>query len=321
WIYNENTGGIITGGTISITPSTGVNIIQDGSGGFYQFTIAQAGTYILTYTPPAGFVPSALCPPQANPLDPNPTDPNPLVVGLGSRDGASMTMTNYNCGDNPYYMTLVLEPGDPVIINNNIPLTQQPIAVTLVSFTATAINNFVILTWQTGTEINHAGFNLYRSSRPEEGYEKMNPALIASRGNATGGYLYEYQDQPPQNGTWYYKLQDISTDGKSTLHAPVGVEYNAIPLSYALHQNHPNPFNPSTRIRYELPESGYVSIRVYDTGGRLVRTLVAEQKTAGVYFVTWDRSNESGMPVPSGIYFYRMTAGEFSQTRKMTVIK
>ena len=88
------------------------------------------------------------------------------------------------------------------------------------------------------------------------------------------------------------------------------------PKEYSLKQNYPNPFNPSTTIRYELPFDGNVSIKIYDITGRIIMTLVNENKTAGRYEITFDGQNFA-----SGIYYYKIESGNFSQVRKMIMIK
>lgn len=94
------------------------------------------------------------------------------------------------------------------------------------------------------------------------------------------------------------------------------------PERYYLAQNSPNPFNPITRIHFELPASGQVQLKIYDIGGRKVRTLVHENKEAGYHNVTWDGTDDLGRPVSSGIYFYRIEAGErFHAVKRMVFIK
>jgi len=91
--------------------------------------------------------------------------------------------------------------------------------------------------------------------------------------------------------------------------------------AFALHQNIPNPFNPSTSIRYSLREAGDVTLVVFDAAGRRVRTLVDTAMPAGVHDVAWDGQDQNGHRVASGVYFYRITAGTFTQTRKMVMLK
>lgn len=91
---------------------------------------------------------------------------------------------------------------------------------------------------------------------------------------------------------------------------------------FVLHQNVPNPFNPSTTIRYEVPADGIeVAIRIYDVNGRLVRTLVEGPQSAGDKSTVWNGRNSSGESVASGVYFYRMTAPEFVKTKKMILLR
>jgi hypothetical protein len=93
------------------------------------------------------------------------------------------------------------------------------------------------------------------------------------------------------------------------------------PAAFALSQNYPNPFNPSTMISYALPKSTQVSVVVYDLLGNKVKTLVNESADAGSYDVVWNATNDLGVQVPSGNYILKMVAGDFTQTRKMTLLK
>ena len=94
-----------------------------------------------------------------------------------------------------------------------------------------------------------------------------------------------------------------------------------IPETFALYQNFPNPFNPSTIIRYDVPRSSHVTIRVYDMLGHVVKTLVQGEVEAGAHSVEWDGRNQRGERVSSGIYFYRIEAGSFTKTMKMILAK
>jgi len=98
-------------------------------------------------------------------------------------------------------------------------------------------------------------------------------------------------------------------------------ELPALPIATMLHQNHPNPFNPSTIVPYELASPAHVSLRVYDVNGALVRVLDEGNYPAGRYEVGWNGDNERGDRVASGVYFYHLTASGFSQTRKMVLLK
>jgi hypothetical protein len=90
---------------------------------------------------------------------------------------------------------------------------------------------------------------------------------------------------------------------------------------FALDANTPNPFNPSTRIRYNLPVATQVELKIYDVRGVLVRTLVSEFQPAGEREVTWNAMSDSGQRLASGVYFYQLKTPEFVKTRKMILLK
>ncbi|TET22066.1 MAG: T9SS type A sorting domain-containing protein, partial [Candidatus Stahlbacteria bacterium] len=94
-----------------------------------------------------------------------------------------------------------------------------------------------------------------------------------------------------------------------------------IPSAYALVQNEPNPFGTMTRISYELPAEGWVSIEIYAVSGERIKSLVAEHKKAGSYTVSWNGLDDKGIKVPTGVYFYRFQAGSYSTTKKMMLIR
>jgi hypothetical protein len=336
WIYDESNGNIISGGTISVLPSAGVNIIEDGSSGYYQFTVSLNGDYVLAYIPPAGFLLSTACMAQVGQLNPDPiTDPNPLVVGLGSKDGATNKMTNWVCSDNSYYWSFHLELGDPFVINNNLPLQSQPTNVTISSFSAEVSRDGIVIQWTTETEPNNAGFNIFRSTTENGNYSKVNESLITALGNAFSGASYRYLDKPDLAGDYYYQLQSVSLTGATSFHGPISVALTsvdlkkyALPDNYSLFQNYPNPFNPETTIEYSLPQAGFVDIAIYDTNGKLVRQLVSGQQPAGNHWVKWNARDESRTLVSSGVYFTIMKVEEaaaggtgFRQTNKMILMK
>lgn len=100
-------------------------------------------------------------------------------------------------------------------------------------------------------------------------------------------------------------------------------EYDSpsLPETYTLGQNTPNPFNPNTSIEFALPRSGQVKVEVFNILGQKVRTLVDENLKAGFKRVDWDGTDDGGQSVASGIYLYRMTANDFSETKKMVLMK
>nr|MBC8184547.1 T9SS type A sorting domain-containing protein [candidate division KSB1 bacterium] len=334
WIYLETTGDIVSGGFISITPAANVTIIDNGANGYYRFRVSSPGDYTLTYTPPQKYIFSSTCLPRSSKLDVEPTASNPYEVGNGSKDGTNNKLTNWICQANKYYFSFHLEPNDPIIINNNIPL-QRPAGITLVALNAYVENKGIKISWTTEFEPNNAGFNIYRSQQENGGFVKINTSLIPAMGNAISGSSYFYFDKPEQNGTYYYRLESISLQGDifdhgtvSVILTSVDIKKYSIPENYELSQNYPNPFNPETIIEYGLPKPGQVSIIIYDIRGQVVRTLLSERKSAGNHSVKWDGRDYSGMIVSSGLYLYsfkvRDLSGKgtsFSRVRRMILMK
>jgi hypothetical protein len=100
-----------------------------------------------------------------------------------------------------------------------------------------------------------------------------------------------------------------------------GKNHDIIPTAYSLEQNYPNPFNPETRISYSLPEFAYVKLSIYDINGTLVKTLQDGNQSIGRYELVWNGKNSFGIKVGSGVYFYRIRANNFTQVRKMILLK
>jgi hypothetical protein len=95
-----------------------------------------------------------------------------------------------------------------------------------------------------------------------------------------------------------------------------------LPSAFALYQNYPNPFNPETTIRYQIPnDRHHVVLAIYDVMGKIVKTLVDAEQPAGDYTIRWDGKAADGKPVTSGTYLYKLTAGEFAQTKRMTLVR
>ncbi|MCF6148646.1 MAG: hypothetical protein E3K37_08300 [Candidatus Kuenenia sp.] len=107
--------------------------------------------------------------------------------------------------------------------------TEPPAAVTLVSFEAKAADDgSVILIWETATEIDNAGFNLYRAKRKRGSYVRINDILIEAKGDATSGASYSYRDVVDHVGGYFYMLEDIDTNGESTMHGPIKVRVSVL---------------------------------------------------------------------------------------------
>jgi hypothetical protein len=136
-----------------------------------------------------------------------------------------------------------------------------------------------------------------------------------------------------ENGKMYFwRVRSKAADGTSSYFsesaqfAVIGdvtdVEgFDIIPERFDVSQNYPNPFNPETTIKYAIPEDGFVSIKVYNTLGQEVKTIVNREMTAGIYNVRWNGDDNYGNKVSSGTYFYRVIMGENIMTKKMVLLK
>ncbi len=129
--------------------------------------------------------------------------------------------------------------------------------------------------------------------------------------NTPGTFSYHCTPHPFMTGV--VRVQASTDVGDDT-----GV---ALPGQIRLEQNHPNPFNPSTKISFTLPRFAEVKLTVYSILGAEVAVLANKTFAAGRHEITWDGRGQNGRPVSSGIYFYQITAGEFRETRKMTLLK
>jgi hypothetical protein len=132
-----------------------------------------------------------------------------------------------------------------------------------------------------------------------------------------------------ENGDWVEERivsllpYDSGTDSGTTYTSPNLDTDPAEPIMQitTLFQNAPNPFNPATTVRFDLGQSGHVSLRIFDVRGRPVRTLVSLQLPRDRHAIVWDGTDDAGVSVPSGTYFYRLRASGFVQTRKLVVAK
>lgn len=199
--------------------------------------------------------------------------------------------------------------------------TPTVIPVELGTFNATVIDgNKVRLDWFTVTEINNAGFSIERS---KDGVNFTEIFFISGSGTSSNRNTYSYIDEDVSYGTYYYRLKQLDHDGSFSYLKIVTVDLG-LPTSFDLRQNFPNPFNPSTKIIFVVPQGvvGNVKLKVFDLLGNEIATLVDESKSAGIYEVEFNPSSLSDIAgLKSGVYLYQLSAGSFSQSRKMIYLK
>ncbi len=184
--------------------------------------------------------------------------------------------------------------------------------VELTSFKASANINSVSLNWTTSTETNNSGFEIQRKFNNDK-FKSI--GFVKGSGTSTKQNLYSYNDENLQPGEYQYLLKQVDFDGTASFSKTVRVDVSPV-NGFELSQNYPNPFNPATTIKYKVPLKSFVTMKVYDILGNEIATLINEEKPAGSYEVKFNASS-----ITSGIYFYKLTLGSFTQVKKMILLK
>lgn len=192
-----------------------------------------------------------------------------------------------------------------------------PLTVELVDVTIIPGEEQITLQWETASEQDNDHFDIARHTGTAP-WQQVGSVLGA--GSSAESQSYVFTDQYVMEGIpYYYRLTAVDIGGAREIifetESPV-TPFKPRIISYRLYANFPNPFNPTTSIIYDLKESGFVQLRVFDVLGRVAVELVNEHRKAGRHIVSFD-----GSPLPSGIYFFRLDAGEFSDTKKMILMK
>jgi hypothetical protein len=191
-----------------------------------------------------------------------------------------------------------------------IQFTSNVIPVELTSFSASVVGEGIKLDWSTATETNNRGFEIQRGTNNRD---LTTIGFVKGIGTTTEKQNYSYTDTDEQLGAVYYRLKQIDFSGSYEFSKVVEVTRV---VSYALSQNYPNPFNPTTTITYSIPQNSVVTLKVYDVLGSEVAELVNGQVEAGIHKV-----NFNAYDLNSGIYFYTIKAGNFSETKKLMLVK
>jgi hypothetical protein len=220
----------------------------------------------------------------------------------------------------------------PIVMGNY----EETLPVELSSFTAVLTSElFVELAWVVQSETGHLGYNILRgNSDLPAGAITVNESIITSDyGTAQGTQIsYVFTDSEVDlNTTYYYWLESVDLGGGSVLYGPLTVLVTGDPddpgipplppTVTRLLPAYPNPFNPSTNIRYALKEGARVKIEIFNTRGQLMRLYENDYSDPGYYQIMWDGRDARGNAAPSGVYLYRMTSGKYATTKKMVLAK
>lgn len=216
--------------------------------------------------------------------------------------------------------------------NSQTPLVKIPLSgnaselpVELVDFSASISKSNIVLRWHTAIEVNNYGFELERrtvniiQSSADTVWRII--AFITGNGTSNATHEYSYSDASLNSGRYEYRLKQIDNDGAYKYFQSVEVDI-PLPRAFSMSQNYPNPYNPSTTIRYALPMRSNVKIQIFNMLGQVVTDLVNNEQAAGYQSVIWNAT------VAGGIYFYRIEAvdlsdqrNRFVDTKKMILLK
>ncbi len=195
---------------------------------------------------------------------------------------------------------------------NAVNPSDVPLPVELTSFSAKVQGSTVKLEWKSATEVNSYGYEIQKKTS-ENNWTKV--GFVQGAGNSNSPKKYSFVDKNLVGGTKFvYRLKVIDIDGSFEYSDEINVEVK--PAKFELLQNYPNPFNPTTNIRFTLPETQNVKLDVYNMLGEKVTTLLDRKMEAGFHSVNFDASQLS-----NGIYIYRIQAGNFTQVKKMILMK
>ena len=226
-------------------------------------------------------------------------------ITFSAPDHLSKTMTNVSVTN--YSSTFL-----------NVSLVPDPVPVELISFSANNIGSDVILNWQTATEINNSGFEMQRSqmSKVKSQTDWNVIGFVPGFGTSTELKSYSFVDKNLLAGTYQYRLKQIDFDGSFEYSNNIEAEINS-PSIFSLEQNYPNPFNPSTIISWQLPVGGLVQLKIFNSLGEEIETLVDEFQEAGTHSKLYIVNST----LSSGVYYYQLRAGEYSSVKKLILMR
>ena len=248
-------------------------------------------------------------------------DPANMVVFLSTNGGAnfvqSTAVNSWDAGTQAGTLTMS---NLASFGTNNVWTSSDnnhPLPVNLASFSSSVNSRDVKLQWTTSVENNNLGFEVQRAGNSQQGignWEKI--TFINGKGTINTPTNYTFTDTKLNSGKYNYRIKQIDNNGNFAYFELANVVEVALPTKYNMSQNYPNPFNPTTKIDFEIPENTFVKIVMYDMLGREAKSIMKENKQAGFYTAMLNTGDLS-----SGTYFYRMEAGKYIKTLKMTIIK
>jgi hypothetical protein len=223
----------------------------------------------------------------------------------------------------PNRTNIFLDDNSTLLTAGTLHNLDEPLAVQLEGFTGSVMDGgAVLLQWTTLSENNNYGFEVERATGDAAGFSTLAHSFVAGHGTSGVAHSYAFVDSSAGQGSWTYRLKQIDLDG--TVHHSEGIQVDVttdvrealVPKEFALGQNYPNPFNPGTAITYAIPRPAHVTLEVFNLLGERIGMLVDDVRQPGYYSARFD-----GTSIASGIYFYRLTAGEVKLMKRMLLVK
>lgn len=208
-----------------------------------------------------------------------------------------------------YLCLLVVFSASCLFLSSQVSATIHNVSIVEYSFTPTPVNAVAgdTVKWTNDGLLTH-------TSTSDSG--------VWNSGFLGPGASYMRQFNTPGSFPYHCEIHTFMLGTVIVSPTSVGDENSeAVPNSYSLNQNFPNPFNSSTRISFYLPKGGNIKLEVYNILGQKMRTLLEKAEEPGPKTISWDARDDKGLSVPTGIYFYRLTAKDFVDTKKMVYLK
>lgn len=189
-----------------------------------------------------------------------------------------------------------------------------------VFFKADGVHHF----WSCASNTNVAGFSVLRASDRVGVFRKLIPTFLF--------YTLDENEQATyidiiSHGQEWYKLHVVSVDGREKIFGPIFAQQVTLAnesnfnRTFHVYQNYPNPFNPETHIAFDVAFKEQVLLEIFDMRGQSIKKLINDYLSPGRHEIEWDATDELGHVVPAGVYFYRVSAGEFVKTHKMILMR
>jgi hypothetical protein len=265
-----------------------------------------------------------------------------IVAGLTGVTNSSVAWGDYdNDGDLDILLTGnasgQISGGISRVYRNDAPTAPNTVPSAPANLSAQLDGSTLTMSWDAATDAETATagltYNLRVGTTPggsEISSAHAAPAsglrLVAQSGNAQQNTSWALD--APAGEIYYWSVQALDASFAGSAFAAEQV-YDTVtsvadllpPMAFALRQNNPNPFNPRTTIRFEMERPAHALLQVFDVAGRLVTTLVNEERSSGTQEVFWQGRDSNGQQVAAGVYFYRLDTGEFSETTRMALVK